>query len=83
MLESLTPDVDQLTVVRLAAVTDTYVRRLLNRGISPGSYPEILQRLRRLNVVFEPAQLIDKVFEPTVNPNHTRPFPTTRFSSGD
>ena len=83
MLESLTPKTEQHTVVRLSAVSDANVERLLNRGISPESFPEIQQRLRGLNVVIEPAQLIDKVFERSINTNHPTPFPKTRFSGGD
>jgi len=83
MLEGLTPATKAFAVIRLAAVSDTNVRRLLNRGISPESFPEIQNRLRRLNVVFEPSQLIDKVFEPSTNPHHSTSFPTGRFSNGD
>ncbi len=83
MLESLIPKTEQHTVVRLSAVSDANVERLLNRGISPESFPEIRERLRRLKIVFEPAQLIDKVFEPSTNPKHPTPFAKTRFSNGD
>ncbi len=83
MLDSLTPKKDHATVVRLAAVTNTSVQRFLNRGISPESYPEIQERLRKQKIVFEPTQLIDKVFEPSTNPKHTTPFARTRFTKGD
>ena len=83
MLESLTPKKEQHTVVRLSAVSDSIVERLLNRGISPESFSEIQGRLRRLKIVIELAQLIDKVFEPSTNPKHPTPFAKTRFSNGD
>ncbi len=83
MLESLTPKKEQHTVVRLSAMSDSIVERLLNRGISPESFPEIQERLRRLGIVIELAQLIDKVFEPSTNPKHPTPFAKTRFSNGD
>lgn len=83
MLEGLKPKKERLSVVRLSAVSDASVERLLNRGISPESFPEIQGRLRKQGIVFEPNQLIDKVFEPSGNPNHTTPFPRTRFSDGD
>ncbi len=83
MLEKLTPKSEELVVVRLSAVADTAVLRLLTRGISPESFPEILTRLRQQKLVFEPAQLIDKVFEPSVDPKHTTPFTQTRFTDGN
>lgn len=83
MLENLTPKSEGLVVVRLSAVADTAVLRLLKRGISPESFPEILTRLRQQKIVFEPAQLIDKVFEPSVDPKHTTPFAQTRFTDGN
>lgn len=83
MLESLTPKREQHTVVRLSAVSNANVERLLNRGISPESIPEIQGRLRTLDIVFEPAQLIEKLFKPSTNPKHPTPFPKTRFSDGD
>ncbi len=83
MLENLTPKSDELVVVRLSAVGDTAVLRLRTRGISPESFPEILTRLRQQKIVFEPAQLIDKVFEPSVDPKHTTPFALTRFTDGN
>ncbi len=83
MLESLIPKKEQHTVVRLSAVSDANVERLLNRGISPKSFPEIQRRLRRLKIVIEPTQLIDKVFEPSTNPKHPTPFAKTRFTNGD
>ena len=83
MLEGLTPKTEQHTVVRLSAVSDANVERLLNRGISPESFPEIQERLRKLKIVFEPTQLIDKVFEPSTNPKHPTPFAKTRFTDGD
>jgi hypothetical protein len=83
VLESFSPEKEQLTVVRLSAVSGNAVMRLLERGISPDGYPEILRRLRDLGLVFEPAQLIDKVFDPSKNPRHATPFPPTRFSAGD
>ena len=82
MLEFLTPKKEQHTVVRLWAVSDANVERLLNRGISPGSFPEIQGRLRKLKHVFEPTQLIDKVFEPSTNPKYPTPFAKTRFTNG-
>lgn len=83
MLESLTPKKERHTVARLSAVSDANVERLLNRGISPESFPEIQGRLRKLKIVFEPTQLIDKVFEPSTNPKHPTPFAKTRFTNGD
>ena len=83
MLEGLTPKTEQHTVVRLSAVSDANVERLLNRGISPESFPEIQERLRKLKIVFEPTQLIDKVFEPSTNPKQPTPFAKTRFTDGD
>ena len=83
MLEGLTPKKEQHTVVRCSAVSDANVARLLNRGISPESFPEIQGRLRKLKIVFEPTQLIDKVFEPNTNPKHPTPFAKTRFTNGD
>jgi hypothetical protein len=83
MLEHLAPEVTQLAVVRLAAVSDTLpIRKLLSRGISPESFPEILGRLRNQGVVIESTQLIDKVFEPSTDPKHTTPFAPTRFTDG-
>ncbi len=83
MLENLAPKTEQHRIIRLSAVSDTNVERLLNRGISPESFPEIRGRLRRLNIVFEPAQLIDKMFEPSTNPKYPTHFTKTRFSNGD
>ncbi len=83
MLESLTPKKIQHTVVRLSAVSDANVERLLNRGISPESFPEIQERLKKLKIVFEPTQLIDKVFESSTNPKHSTPFARTRFTNGN
>lgn len=83
MLESLTPKKEQHAVVRLSAVSDDSVKRLLNRGINPASFPEIQGRLRKVKIVFEHTQLIDKVFEPSTNPNHPTPFAKTRFTNGD
>ncbi len=82
MLEDLAPKNEQLTVLRLSAVRDSAVSRLLARGVSPESFPEILGRLREQKIVFEPAQLIDKVFEISTNPKHATPFARTRFSDG-
>lgn len=82
MLENLAPQAEQLIVVRLSAVSDDTVSRLLSRGISPESFPEIFERLRQQNFLFEPAQLIDKVFDPSTNPNHATPFAQTRFTDG-
>lgn len=83
MLESLTPKKERHTVVRLSAVSDANVERLLNRSINPESFPEIQGRLRKLKIVFEPTQLIDKVFEPNTNPKHPTPFAKSRFTNGD
>ncbi len=83
MLENLAPKIEQLNVIRLSAVGDTAVARLLRRGISPESFPEILGRLREQKIVFESAQLIDKVFEPSTNPKHATPFAQTRFTDGE
>ncbi len=82
MLENLAPKAEQLIVIRLSAVGDTAVARLLRRGISPESFPEILERLREQKIVFEPTQLIDKVFGPSTNPKHATPFTQTRFTDG-
>ena len=83
MLESLAPKKEQHAVVRLAAVSGDNVERLLNRGISPESIPEIQGRLRQMKSVFEPTQVIDKAFEPSTNPKHPTPFSKTRFTNGD
>jgi hypothetical protein len=83
MLENISSTYEQFVSVRLAAVSDSSVQRLLNRGIRPESIPEIQRRLRTINALIEPAQLIDKVFSPSSNPNHPTPFPKTRFSDGD
>ena len=83
MLETLTRNTEQTTVLRLNAVTDNHVHRLLVRGINPESFPEITQRLRMVKYVYDPAQLIDRVFEPSTSPRHSTPFKPTRFSSGD
>lgn len=83
MLENLALKTEQLNVIRLSAVRDTAVERLLRRGISPESLPEILERLREQKIVFEPSQVIDKVFEPSTNRKHATPFAKTRFTDGE
>ncbi len=80
MLEHLTPQHEDYSVIRLASVGDSSVGRLLERGISPQSFSEIQERLRELGFVFESEQLIDGVFEP--NPSYPTPFRPTRFTSG-
>jgi hypothetical protein len=82
MLGEIEPRSEQFTVVRLSAVSDDHVKRLLNRGICPENFPEIQDRLKRNNIVIELSQLIDKVFEPSSNPKHSTPFNRSRFTDG-
>lgn len=83
MLEEQEPVHEQLLVFRLSSVGDRVVERLLNRGVRADSIPDIVEGLRTTGLVFEPSQLIDNVFQPSTDPNHSTPFnPNTRFSDG-
>ena len=82
MLERLAPKREALTVLQLSAVRNTHVERLLNRGVSPESIPSIRNRMRQVGAVFETAQVIDRVFRPSTNPEHKTPFLPSRFTDG-
>ncbi|MCP4315603.1 MAG: RES family NAD+ phosphorylase [Hyphomicrobiales bacterium] len=80
MLEHLSLTPVNYSVYRLSAVNHDGVQLLLSRGINPKDIAEITRNLRSLNMVFEPAQLIEVVFAP--KSGYANPYNPSRFTYG-
>lgn len=82
MLSRLGVQHEDLQVVRLSAFSESVVRSLVERGVSPDGIGDVRARLSKIGYVENFDQLIDKVFDQSKNPRYTTPFRKSRFTDG-